>query len=378
VEQPGGDPSRNTGPFYHDQPHPERSLYWFAYNSSKRSITLDITKADGKEVFKRLVETADFLLECFPPGYMEGLGLGYSTLSEINPRLIMLSITPFGQSGPYRDYKSCDLVAQATGGLMWICGDEDRAPVHVPHHANAQAGLQAAVALLIANSYRELTGEGQYIDLSFQEALLFSSFVSAQHWDLNRYLVKRHGISMDQGPPLGIVPQIMPCQDGYMAGIVGGPDIKAVAQWLDSEGMAQDLMEKSYTQEDAQAPVVLQISPEERQHIREVVIQWMKHHTRKELYEGASRRRIRWLPVNTARDVYEDPQLEARDYFARVEHPELGQAVTYLGPPFRATEMASRITRRPPRIGEHNSEVFEKELGISKEKLALLKQAGVI
>jgi len=111
VERPGGDPARNIGPFYHDETDPEKSLFWFAFNTSKRGIALDIETADGQEVFKRLVQSADSVIESFPPGYMDRLGLGYPALEKVNPGVIMVSITPFGQTGPYKDYKTCDIVA---------------------------------------------------------------------------------------------------------------------------------------------------------------------------------------------------------------------------------------------------------------------------
>src|SRR4030042_5378186 len=131
IERPGGDPARNIGPFYHDIPHPEKSLYWFFYNANKRGITLNIETNDGKEILKRLVKSADFILESFKPGYMDSLGLGYSALSEINPRIIMTSITPFGPDGPYGKFKSADIVNQALSGWMNRCGDDDRAPVQM-------------------------------------------------------------------------------------------------------------------------------------------------------------------------------------------------------------------------------------------------------
>ncbi|MFC1948616.1 CoA transferase [Chloroflexota bacterium] len=128
IERPGGDPARNIGPFYHDEPDPEKSLYWFAYNTSKRGITLDIETTDGKEIFKQLVKNADFIIESFPPGYLDSIGLGYSALEKIKPDIILISITPFGQTGPYKDYKTSDIVAWAMGGEMAPFGDPDRPP----------------------------------------------------------------------------------------------------------------------------------------------------------------------------------------------------------------------------------------------------------
>ncbi|MFA4837199.1 MAG: CoA transferase, partial [Dehalococcoidia bacterium] len=123
IEPPQGDPGRNIGPFYKDMSDPEKSLLWFSYNYNKRGITLDLTKGAGKEILKKLVKNADFLIESFPPGYLDGLGLGYEDLCEINERLVFTSITPFGQSGPYRDYKGPDLIGMALGGYLYLTGD---------------------------------------------------------------------------------------------------------------------------------------------------------------------------------------------------------------------------------------------------------------
>ena len=141
IEKPGGDPSRRIGAFYHDIPDPEKSLYWFAYNNNKRGITLSIETRRGQDIYKELIRNADIIIESFPPGYMDQLGLGYSMCSEMNPRLIMISITPFGQTGPYRDYKGCDIVCMAMSGFMYICGDGDKPPVRA---IAPQAYLNAA------------------------------------------------------------------------------------------------------------------------------------------------------------------------------------------------------------------------------------------
>src|SRR3989304_4246953 len=128
VEKPGGDLARRLGPFYHDDPDPEKSLFWFSLNTSKRGITLNIESVDGREIFKRLVKTADFVIESFPPGYLDKLGLGYFDLEKINPGVILVSIAPFGQTGPYRDWKTADIVAWAMGGNMAPWGEPDRPP----------------------------------------------------------------------------------------------------------------------------------------------------------------------------------------------------------------------------------------------------------
>ena len=135
VEPPGGSPARNVGPFHGDDPNPEKSLVWWAYAAKKRSITLDLENRDGQDLLRKLVAKSDFLIESFAPGYLENLGLDYGQLSAINPRLVMVSITPFGQDGPYSNYQASDIVGMALGGFMYLTGDDDRAPVRIsfPH-----------------------------------------------------------------------------------------------------------------------------------------------------------------------------------------------------------------------------------------------------
>ncbi|MCK4722097.1 MAG: CoA transferase, partial [Dehalococcoidia bacterium] len=164
IERPGGDPMRNIGPFFHDEPDPEKSLYWFHFNTSKRSITLNLETADGREVLKKLAKTADVMVETFSPGHLEQIGLGYQTLRELNPRLILTSITPFGQTGPYRDFEGSDMIAQAVGGLMYLPGFPEDPPCRIyGSQAYHSASVQAAVGTMIALYARELTGEGQQV-----------------------------------------------------------------------------------------------------------------------------------------------------------------------------------------------------------------------
>jgi crotonobetainyl-CoA:carnitine CoA-transferase CaiB-like acyl-CoA transferase len=167
VEPPGGDPSRNIGPFYKDIPHPEKSLYWFAYNNNKRGITLNIETNDGRELFKRLIKTADIVVESFAPGYMDGLGLGYSVLSQMtDEKIIMTSITPFGQDGPYRNYKASDIGIMAMSGSMYLLGDPDRPPVRTSIPVSYMwTGAYAALGTLMAFFHRQMTGKGQLVDV---------------------------------------------------------------------------------------------------------------------------------------------------------------------------------------------------------------------
>ena len=194
VEPPGGDPARNSGPFYQDIPHPEKSLYWFATNTSKRGITLGIETAEGQELFKRLVRTAAFVIESFEPGYMDSLGLGYPALEKINPRIIGTSITPFGSTGPYAHYKASDMIPWATGGFMYQCGEPGEPPCRISMpQSYFVGGLHGAMGAMIAHFYRETTGEGQHVDVSMQEAVICFLQGAAEIWDINRVIRTRSG-----------------------------------------------------------------------------------------------------------------------------------------------------------------------------------------
>jgi crotonobetainyl-CoA:carnitine CoA-transferase CaiB-like acyl-CoA transferase len=249
IEPPEGNRARNIGPFYHDIPHPEKSLYWFAYNTSKRGITLNIETSDGQEIFRNLAKTASFVIESCPPGYMNKLGLGYADLSQCNPRIIVTSITPFGQQGPYANYKSSDIISMAMSGLMYICGDADRAPLRfTAEQAYCHAGLQAAVGTIIAFYHQVSSGKGQYVDVSIQESVLRATMVEQHFWDLKKIIQRRAGDKTFRGNISTRV--IFPCKDGFVAWrLFVGQVVKktqALVAWMDEEGMAGDLKEADW------------------------------------------------------------------------------------------------------------------------------------
>ena len=374
VERPGGDPARSQGPFYHDEVDPEKSLFWFAYNASKRGITLDIETADGQDIFNRLVKGADFMIESFDPGYLDKLGLGYSALEKINPRLIMVSITPFGQTGPYKDYKAPDIVAWAMAGRMYSVGDADRPPVRISYHSQAylQAGLEAAMGAMMALYYRRITGEGQQVDLSIQAAAAQPSNTT---WDIRKVVPQRGGQTTGNIN----VQRVWPCKDGlvtwfFMPGQFSARRNVAFVKWLDSEGMADDFLKEFDWDTFAYAT----ITQEEMDRISEPAAKFFMAHTKVELLEGAVKYRILFYPQFTTTDILESAQLAARGFWVELEHPELDTTITYPGAFAQISETPLRISRRAPLIGEHNQEVYQKELGISSEELLTLEQAKVI
>jgi len=363
VEPPGGDPTRNLGPFYHNEAHPEKSLYWFHFNTNKRSITLDIESADGRDIVKSLAKTADVVVETFQPGYMESLGLGYSVLKKIHPGIIVTSISPFGQTGPYRDFKASDLIGLAMGGFLFICGWEDEPPSRVAaSQAYNIASIHATTATLIALYHRDMTGEGQHIDVSMQQCVAHSLQWVTQMQDLQKRIMVRSG-------RLGV--PLQECSDGW-ANFIALFDWDLLVEWLNVGGGAADLNDDRYKDMD------YQIRPEVRQHITEVTDAFTKAHDKRWVCEEGQKRGIIAIPCNNAKDVLEIPQLVTRDFFVEVEHPELGVTLTYPGAPYRFAETPWRLRQRAPMIGEHNAEVYGKELGFTPRRMASLKKRGVV
>ena len=377
IERPGGDPARNIGPFYHDEPDPEKSLFWFAMNSSKRGITLDIETIDGRELFKRLVKSADFVLESFPPGYMDRLGLGYSALEKVNPGIIMVSITPFGQTGPYMDYKAPDIVAWGMGGYMFPWEEADHPPIRVSHHSQAylHGACEAAMGAMMALFSRQTTGEGQHVDVSIHESIVTAAFLLFVSWDLNKALWNRS----TRGRQSARVPQMWPCKDGYVVWFYWGGEradrrTLPLVKWMEDEGMADDFLKQC----DWEALDLTTITQETADAIEKPTRKFFMAHTKAELLEGAVKRGIIMYPISTVADIRESSQLASREFWVDVEHSELGTSITYPGSFTYASEIPPRISRRAPLIGEHNQEIYEKELILSKEEVVLLKQAGVI
>jgi len=381
IEPPGGDPARNLGPFYQNEPHPEKSLYWWAYNNNKRGITLNLETSDGRELFKRLVVRADFVVESFPPDYLVGLGLDYPVLRDINPRIILTSITPFGQEGPYRNYRGGDLTVLAMSGLMSFLGDADRPPVRPTFpQSYLWGGAHAAFATLLAHYSRELTGKGQHVDVSRQAATLCALSYAPLFWDLGQEGPRRAGKYITGRNIHGAVhPGIYPCKDGHVTfviygGATGAKTNKSLVAWMDEMGLAPDYLKEK----DWDHFSIAEATQEELDQFSEAVARFVRNLTKEEFFRGAVARGLMGYPVSTAKDIAADPQLQSRAFWVEVEHPELAAKITYPGAFAKLSDTPLTIRRRAPLIGEHNREIYQGELGFTDEEMVRLKQARVI
>lgn len=388
IEKPGGDTARRLGPFYHDIPHPEKSLYWMGFNTNKRGITLDIETADGQEIFRKLCGKADIIVESFDPGYLDSLGLGYAALKEMNPGIIMASITGFGQTGPYKDFKAPDNVLWAISGLGYVHGDADRAPLSPSYPISYFfSAMQAVIGALIALYQRGITSKGQHVDAVTLLGLAWATGPEVQGlWPLNKEIIKRSGriwprpqTSPDGEVTYINVPLTYPCKDGgvkFFPFVEPGmiPSTDGLRQWVMEEGMASETLKNV----DWSTWNWATVSQETADEVTGSFARFFMNHTKAELWKGAQERGIQLYPVFTPKDMLDFPQLDIREYWQEVEHPELGATITYPGAFTKLGEGSCEIRRRAPLIGEHNEEIYINELGISKEELMLLKQANVI
>lgn len=379
IEPPAGNSARRVGPFFRDDPDPERSLYWWSYAAGKRGITLDPAVPDGKTLLERLVRSAHFLIESGGPGELAAHGLGYDRLAALNPGLIVVSITPFGQTGPYAAYQASDLVGMGLGGFMFVTGDPDRAPVRVgfPHFHLHGAAAGAAGAML-AHAQRCRTGEGQHVDVSCQEAVARALANAPAGYAMEGAVIVRQGSYRQTGHD-----QFMritwPCKDGFVnfqfsGGASSGQSVNNFVCWMADEGMSDAYMQSL----DFKALGYGTVTREMLDRIVPPVAAFLMKRTKQELFEGAMERRVLLFPVATLSDILANPQLAARNFFRSLEEPEIGVPLTMPGPFVRASATPLAPPAMAPRLGQHNVEIYLDELGLTCADFVRLREAGVI
>ena len=375
LEAPGGDAARR-GPYLGDIEDPERSLLWLSLNTSKRGITLDLDSQRGCDLFRRLVALFDVVLESARPGTFERRGVGFESLRVAHPGLVWCAVTPFGQTGPYADYRASDISIVAMGGNSQATGWPDRAPIRCTMPtSDYHAAPEAALGITLALYGREDTGQGQFVDVSMRETQLQTLLSApAQHAASPQRYADRHRT----GDRMGKSREIWGAKDGYVSyGLRGGasriPNLKATVQWMDECGMApQWLLDHDWGQYNHNVVSVEDFAPYE-----EAFGAFFASKTMRELYGGAVERRILLAPCNDAREISEHPQLRSRDLFVTLDYPELGASIEHPGFFAKTSRDGIRVRKRAPRIGEHNAEIYA-ELELGADEIAELRAEGVL
>ena len=382
IEPPGGSSARKLGPFYQDQEDAENSLYWWAYNRNKRGVTLDITRSEGQDMLRRLAQGAKFLIESDNPGTLAKYGLSYDDLAADNPGLIYVSITPFGQDGPKASYADSDLIILASSGPLVITGDEDRPPVRlsVPQgylHASAAAAPAALIALYESHQ----SNRGQHVDISAQQAAAHATQSTILSAPLNDAETRRMAGGAKMGPLE--IRLLWPAKDGhvsiaYLFGSAFAHFTKRLMDWIYEEGFCdEEVQQMDWVDMGGGLFGGDPKTIEDYERLKLIVEDFTKTKTKAELFQNALDRGLLVAPVTTIDEVVESKQLESRQYWTTVDHEEIGKAFAYPGPFAKFSEQPISYKRRPPKIGEHNAEVYG-ELGLDAQALAELQGKGII
>jgi crotonobetainyl-CoA:carnitine CoA-transferase CaiB-like acyl-CoA transferase len=351
IEPPGGDALRARGPFVGGEPHPDCGVQWMARNLGKHSLVVDLEQPAGAERLRALAREADVLIESAMPGALESRGLGYAALHALNPRLIVCSITPYGQQGPKRSLRGSDLTALAASGNLFMTGDADRAPVRcsmpVSHY---HGGAEAAIAILFALWQRDRTGRGQHVDVALQELMVMPNMSHpAQAW-VQGYRGQRSGNSNRVGET--IQPEIWPCKDGFVSFALRGgpariPGLMAMVAYMDEHGMAPPaLKNRDWTKYNHNL-----LTQPEVDEIAAPFAAFFKTKTMQELYDAACSRRLMLAPANTEREVLGSRQLTARRYFTELPAPG-GRSERLPFPARFAAFPLAAIGERAPRLND--------------------------
>ncbi|MFQ6026668.1 MAG: CaiB/BaiF CoA transferase family protein [Dehalococcoidia bacterium] len=368
VEPPGGDPMRRVGPFLHDRVHYEHSLHWLHFNANKRSITLDVATADGAELLCKIAHGADVLLETFPPGYLSSLGLGYGRLEAENSGLIYASLTPFGQTGPYKDFMASDLIGLAMGGYLYVTGWPHTPPTRLwGSQAYHTTSNRAFIAILLALYHRLATGQGQYVDVSMQEAVAAATEHVNTAYNYEGIPAVRCGFRHG-----GQFVATWRCKDGYVSITTNTQqawdDLRA---WMARDGMAGDLMDEKFNDRFI-------LRGDLSGHIEQLVQDWALLHTRQEITDWGQSHHHPWGPVAIPEELLKNEQLWERGYFIEIEDPENAAAMIYPGAPYKLSRSPWKLRHTAPQVGQHNIEVYCGDLGLSAADLEALAGAGAI
>jgi crotonobetainyl-CoA:carnitine CoA-transferase CaiB-like acyl-CoA transferase len=368
VEPPRtGDPARHHGPFPGDIPDPERSGLFLYLNANKRGMTLDPAPPTGGDLLQRLLAEADIFLHNWSPAEAAALELDYDHLHQHHAHLIVAAVTPYGSFGPYANYRGADITACAAGGVSIGTGFRNQPPLTLPLSLGAHfASIAAAAAVLFATFGRDVTGHGQFVDVSETDVLA----ILLAGYGIPTYIYRGvTGIRAGRHMSLGLYPNaVFECQDGFVC-----IDCPQLAQWnrlLEVMGNPDWIHEPRYRDRR-------QITEQYPQEVDGLMAFWLMAHDKSTIFAEMQAQRIPAGPVNTMKDVVEDTHLRDRQYFVTVERNDTGP-LTHPGAPYRLSQTPWAMRRPAPRLGEHNEEIYGGWLGVSREELLLLGQMGII
>jgi crotonobetainyl-CoA:carnitine CoA-transferase CaiB-like acyl-CoA transferase len=380
VEPPGGDLARSIPPYLYGKPEINNSLYWLAFNTDKRSITLNLELERGRELFKKLVTRFDFIIESFKPGYLDSIGLGYADLAKINSRIILTSITPFGQEGPYSGFKGSEIVVAAMSGIMATNGDSDRPPLREgPDTIYFESNAAAALGTVMAHYVREKTGEGQQVDVSMQEVAVKRTSSNLIVWEFDKRLIKRAGTIRTVGARS--THWIWECKDGYvfwsyMGGKPGSQGNRAMSKWIDDDGMENPMSVITNWEEFDMA--AQNVSKDLLDAQQEAIRRFFLRHTKKEITEQGVKRGLNACAINNPSDILQNPQLKARDYWTNIGDPEINNPLKYPKYFFLSNQTENFVKSAAPVAGEYNDMIYRNELKLSEKEIIKLESTGVI
>jgi crotonobetainyl-CoA:carnitine CoA-transferase CaiB-like acyl-CoA transferase len=368
VEPPKtGDDARRSPPFPGDVSHPEKSGLFLFLNTNKLGITLDPRLPRGKEIFEKLAGEVDVLVEDWPPGHMEELGLGYDDLGERNPGLIMASITPFGRSGPYKDYRAYPLNVAHVSGQGYVLPlpspHLERAPTMIGGNCTEyDPGQTAALAILAALYSRGLTGRGQLVEVSMQEAVLAMQRVEAVIVANGGEVTTREGWRTEK-----LITMMFACQDGHVVMVTPQEH-----QW---EALMKLIGNTEWFEQEPSAGS--RVRAEDPEAMVERIGSWMAKHTREEICSRAQALSCPIAPISSSEDVVNSEQMKVRGIFVDMEHPEAGE-LRIPSAPYHFSKTPWKLERTAPLLGQHNETVYCDRLGYDEKELKKLRDAGVI
>ncbi len=361
IEPPGGAALRRMGPFHHDDPHPEKSLFFLLANLNKKGATLNLETATGRNILRRLVEHVDVVVETCAPGHLASLGVGHDDLAEANPALITTSITPFGQDGPYSGYQGGEIVEYAMSMIMSISGIQGREPLkHGGFQAQYEGGLFGAAATSMALFAQTNTGQGEHIDVSITECIASTMMATQTIYPFTG------GVQARRRTEGNNFENPMPCKDGWIIVQAGGG-----ATWEDLANFfeAPELLEPRFANRGERARNGAEMD--------RIIIDSIKDREKWELFPKAATARMLFGLVQTPMELVDCPQLESRGFYREVEHPVIG-SIKVPAELFKLTETPYQLRRPAPTLGQHNQEIYVEGLGYSQQEFCQLRQLNVI